>query len=225
MGQNELNLDPPIMQFTIFSGGGGLVHRKGEIGVKKGTTELRIRGVPASFSQESFMTRVEGKGTVLRQVSVKKPTRQYVEDTLQREGSCAQGLIQASTNLGARRADIIEICEEVAQRSYHDEEAEIIMTIEAEADVKASILLSYFIDDPRFMWTPFISVETDTSDEAMVEGYIEVRNSSPIRFEDVEVAFADFTHTTSENAYNERLDNKAYQNKMKAQRMNVTMFK
>lgn len=225
MPHAELTLNPKIRQFTIFSGGGGLVNRQGKVEVPQGMSEILLVGIPASFSQETFVARVEGKGITLRQIAIRKPTRQYVDDTLQREGACAQQLIQASTNIGARRSDIIGICEEVALRSYLDEEVGIAMTVEAASSSEATVELSYFIDDPRYRWKPFISVETDAGDEAVVEGFIAVQNESPHRFEDVDVAFAEFTHTASETGYLEKLDNVQYQARMKSQRMNVMMLK
>jgi len=217
----EQSLNPGIQQLTIFSGGGGLVNRRAKLAVPQGESDIRVIGIPASFNQETFVARVEGKGISLRQVAIRKPTRQYVDDTLQREGACAQQLIQHSTNLGARRGEIIEVCEEVALRSYLDVEVDVVLSVSAQSAAEAEVTISYFIDDGRYKWTPFISVETDAGDEATVEGFIAVQNDSPHRFEDVEVAFAEFTHTTDENAILDKLDNVQYQSRMKTQRMNV----
>ncbi len=224
MANADLSLNPGIEHLTIFSGGGGLVTRKGRLEIPAGETDLHVLGIPAAFSQESFVARIEGKGISLRQIALRKPTRQYVDDTLQREGACAQGLIQASTNLGPRRPEIIEVCEEVALRSYLDVEVEVVLTVHADSKAEAAVTFSYFVDDPRYRWTPFISVETDASDEARVEGFIAVKNDSPHRFDNVEVSFAEFTYTTNEAESLTKLDNVQYQARMKSQRMNVMML-
>jgi hypothetical protein len=220
-----MEIDPPIAQFTIFSGGGGLIAREGPVELTSGLNLLRVRGVPASFDPETFVVRVEGKGLEMAQVAVRKPSRQYVEDTLKREGACAQMLINTSVDLGRRRPGIIDTCEEVMLRTYRDEEVEIVLRVRAGKDAKGKVILSYFIDDPRFSWSPAVIVDVGDDDKVNVEGFITVKNESTHLFEDIEVAFADFAHSAKEDAYNQTLDNVQYQVARASKRMNMMMLK
>ena len=47
--------------------------------------------------------------------------------------------------LGARRPEIIDICEAVKLRTYLDEEVYLVVWLEAKAEAKITLSISYFI--------------------------------------------------------------------------------
>ena len=219
----SLVFNPPITHFIIFSGGGGLIEREAKILLQEGVNKLQLRGIPASFDQDSFWVDLEGT-VVLKQLSIRKPNRRYVEDILQKEGDAARRLIEASADVGNRRGEIIEVCEAIAQRSYLDQEVEVEVHLHSQIATESLIKLSYFINDHRFSWKPTITVDID-GDNVNIRGMIAIENQSSQSFEDVEVSFADFSHEFSDNASNYRGDPKQRMKKMKKQVMKNMMFR
>jgi hypothetical protein len=198
--------DPPISHFVIFSGGGGLIEREGQVTLAAGENQLQIKGVPASFDPETLLVQPKTDSVRLKELVVKKPSRQYVEDNLRREGAAARKLIEHSVEVGAKRAALIEICEEVAQRTYLDEEVDLNVWLVSPSAQSFVLKLSYFVDDARFKWKPTLSVELDKDNgEVRVRGLIAITNESAHRLTDVEVSFADFARDLSENEKNYRV--------------------
>lgn len=224
---SELEINPEIAEFTVFSGGGGLILRKASVALEKGETKVRIRDVPASFDPETFLVEVLGKNIELLEIIIKKPNRQYVEDNLRRERDTAQRLIQGSLDMGERRKEIIDICEEVSMRTYLDEEVYVMVRLRSPAAVKAEMVISYFIDDSRFRWKPTVTIEVGQDDEEVrVMGFIAVNNESARLFEDIMVSFAEFSKDmkTESNEFAQAAP-AALRQMMTKQAMNVAYFK
>jgi hypothetical protein len=223
----EHPFDPPISHFVVFSGGGGLIERAGEADVGAGETLLRVRGVPASFDPETFVVNLEG--ATLKEIVIKIPSRQYVEDNLRREGAAAQRLIELSVDVGPRRAQIINIAEDIAKRTYLDEEVELTIWVVAAQAGRAKVKMSYFIDDARFKWKPTITVEmgevsADGTTEVRVRGMVAISNESAHRLTDVDISFADFAREFAADAYNYRVPPEEMKNQMRRQVMKKMMF-
>lgn len=216
---------PPITHIVVFSGGGGLVQRSAEVPLEAGENTLRVQGVPASFDPETFVVTVPDDAE-LKQTVIRKPNRKYVEELLQREGNAARRIIDGSSEVGPRRADIIEICESIAQRTYLDEEVDLTLRITASRAFTARIHLSYFIDDARFRWKPTIVVEMDHDDGTVrVRGQIAITNDSAHHFENVEVSFADFARDLSDNATNFRAEPNEMKRAMRKRKMKNFIYK
>jgi hypothetical protein len=222
----EAPFDPPINHFVIFSGGGGLVERVGTIDLEAGENRLHVRGVPASFDPESFT--VDIAGATLKEIVLRVPNRQYVEDNLKREGAAARRLIEQSVDIGAQRGQIIELCESVALRTYLDEEVELTLWIVAGATGPAKVALSYFVNDGRFRWKPTITVELGPNDTARVRGYVAITNESAHRLAEVEISFADFARdlgTEGQDAQSYRAPPEEMRARLKAQVVKNMMLK
>jgi len=223
----EIEINPEIAEFTVFSGGGGLILRKSPVALEKGETKVRIRDVPASFDPETFLVEVLGKGIELLEIIIKKPNRQYVEDNLRRERDTAQRLIQGSLDMGERRKEIIDICEEVSMRTYLDEEVYVMVRLKSAGAVKAELAVSYFIDDARFRWKPTVTIEVGQDEEEVrVQGFIAVNNDSARLFTDIMVSFAEFSKDmkTEGNEFAQAAPAQLRQ-MMTKQAMNVAYFK
>lgn len=220
-----LSFDPSIGHFVVFSGGGGLVERGAEVDLAAGENLLRVRGVPASFDPETFLVKMEGEGVRLKEIVIRIPSRQYVEDNLKREGAAARKLIEASVDVGQRRKEIIEICEDIAQRTYLDEEVELTVWIVADAPARVHVGLSYFINDARFRWKPTITVEMGEGGEVRVRGSIAITNDSSHTLENVEILFADFARDFAEDAQNLRVPPAEMKQHMRNQILRKVMFK
>ncbi len=216
--------DPPITHFVVFSGGGGLVERRGSVALAAGESILAVAGVPASFDPDSFLADVTD-GVALREIVVKKPNRKYVEDILEREGTAARKLIDGSSEVGGQRSQIIEICEGIAQRTYLDEEVELSLWLETDAAREVEIKLSYFIDDARFSWKPTLTAELGPDDTVRVRGHIAISNQSAHRLRDVEVSFADFARELGDDAQNFRAPPKARKKHMKNRMLKKMLYK
>jgi len=217
-----VEIEPKIERFTVFSGGGGQITRRSPITVGPGENVFKISGIPASMDPETFVVTVEGKKLNIKQIAMRKPTKQYVDDTLRREGTAAQNLIHSSVDIGPKRQDIIDVCEQVLLRTYLDEEMEVTVWVISEGNVEGALLFSYFVDDGRFGWTPSITVECDgDSDDVIVQGYIAIRNDSPHRLTEVDIDFADITRSFRDQG---NLDTNQLKQAMRSQRMNVMNF-
>jgi hypothetical protein len=219
----EAPFDPPISHFVIFSGGGGLVERTGEVDLPAGESRLLLRGVPASFDPESLTVQLDG--ATLKEIVIRVPNRQYVEDNLKREGAAARRLIDTSVDIGARRAQIIELCEDVALRTYLDEEVELTLWAVAAEARRVEVTLTYFINDSRFRWKPTITVELGEDGQARVRGYVAITNDSAHRFEDVEISFADFARDFTDDAQSYRVPPDEMRAQMRKQVMKNMVFK
>ena len=217
------DFSPPITHFVIFSGGGGLIEREESIALLTGENLLQLRGVPASFDQDSLLIDL-GDQVTLKQIGIRKPSKQYVEDILKREGAAARQLIASSADVGTRRGEIIDICEAIANRSYVDEEVDISLRLHCQEAGEYPIHISYFINDSRFRWKPTITVEL-IDGKAHIRGMIAIENESSHHFEDVEVSFADFAHQFSDDAGNFRALPEQRRKRMKKQVMKNMMFK
>ena len=223
---NQYEIDPPIENFVVFSGGGGLITREMDIDLQQGKNQITVREVPASFDPETFVIEFDDPRVELSEFVIKKPNRQYVDDNLRREGACAQRLIEGSMELGRARPQILEVCEAVSLRTYIDEEVYLVVWLQAPAKMSGKLTLSYFIDDVRFKWKPTLIVELDEDWESCrVKGFIAITNESARRFDDVEVAFADFAKDMNEDAVNVRLEPEEFKVKMKKQRMKMMQIK
>jgi hypothetical protein len=221
----EVEVNPDISEFIVFSGGGGLINRKADVSFPKGETRVRIRGVPASFDPETFLVEIDAKKLELQEIIIKKPNRQYVEDNLRREATTANRLIQDSVEIGERRKEIIEICEEVSLRTYLDEEVYVLVRVKAKSPVKSSLLISYFIDDARFKWKPTVTVEVSDGESVRIQGFIAITNDSARLFKGIEVSFAEFTKDMKEDAGFAQIEPRALRAMMTKQAMNVAHFK
>jgi hypothetical protein len=219
----EASFDPPISHFVIFSGGGGLIERVAAIDLEAGENRLRVHGVPASFDPESFT--VEIGGATLKEIVVRVPNRQYVEDNLKREGAAARRLIEASVDVGAQRGQIIELCEDVALRTYLDEEVELTLWVTAEKSGSSRVAMSYFVNDGRFRWKPTVTVELGPNDTARVRGYIAITNDSAHRLADVEISFADFARDLGSDAQSYRVPPEEMKAQMRQQVVKNMMLK
>ena len=218
------SFDPPITHFVIFSGGGGFIQRKAEVELDAGEHLLKVKAVPASFDPETFFVSLGDKARLLQTV-IRKPNRKYVEDILEREGSAARRLIEASSEVGAQRSKIIEICEDIAQRTYLDEEVDLHLRIDSTEKHTETIELSYFIDDTRFSWRPSLTVELSDDGEVRLRGVIAITNESAHTFENVEVSFADFAKESHESASNYRAPPGEMRQRMRKAVMKKMMFK
>jgi len=219
----ETPFDPPITHFVIFSGGGGLVERVGEIELAAGENRLQIRGVPASFDPESFTADVAG--ATVKEIVVRVPTRQYVEDNLKREAAAARRLIETSVDLGARRSQVIELCEDVALRTFLDEEVELTVWAVAEVAGPHRVALSYFINDSRFRWKPTITVELGEGDTARVRGHVAITNDSAHTLDGVEISFADFARDLTSDSQGYRVPPDEMRAQLRQQVVKNMMFK
>ncbi len=217
----EHEIEPKIERFTVFSGGGGQITRRAGLRVAAGENVVKVKGIPASMDPETFVVTVEGRKLKIKQISMRKPTRQYVEDTLRREGTTAQNLIGSSVELGPKRQEIINVCEQVLLRTYLDEEMDVTVWVNADEPVDGEMVFSYFVDDGRYGWTPSISVEIGEGDECVIHGYIAIRNDSPHRLADVDIDFAEISRSFSDTG---KLDLGQMKTAMRAQRMNVMKF-
>jgi hypothetical protein len=223
---NEIEINPDISEFIVFSGGGGLINRQCNVQLAKGETKLRIRNVPASFDPETFLVELKGKNIELTEIIIKKPNRQYVEDNLRREAETARRLIQESVDIGERRKEIIDICEEVSMRTYLDEEVYVMVRVKTKAATKTDLLISYFIDDGRFSWKPTVTIETGQDGEVVrVQGFIAINNESARLFENIEVSFAEFTKDMKEDTAFAKVPPQELRRMMTQQAMNVSYFK
>ncbi len=223
---NAIEINPKINNFVVFSGGGGLITRKISLNLIKGINEITVKDVPASFDSDTLVVDFNSDKVKLQEYVIKKPNRKYVDDNLKREGDCADRLISESIELGTMRPDILEICENVSNRTYIDEEVYLVVIADAEVDIKISLTISYFIDDARFKWKPTIIVELDENwENCKVKGFIAISNESANKFEDVDVSFADFAKDMNEDAVNTRLEPQEFKAKMKKQRMKMMKFK
>lgn len=222
----ETIFDPPITHFVIFSGGGGMLSREAEVNFKPGENQLKVKGVPASFDPETFLVRTSNTEILLKEIILRKPSRQYVEDNLRREGAAARKLIDSSVDIGAKRGQLIEICEEIAQRTYLDEEVDLSLWMVSPTAQSSLVVLSYFIDDVRFRWKPTITAELgDEQGEVRVQGLIAITNESAHRFVDVEVSFADFARDLSPDAQNFRAKPEEMKQAMANRMMKKMMLK
>ena len=222
----EMEIEPEISEFAVLSGGGGLIYRQAKVKLEKGETKLFIKGIPASFDPETFLVELKGKGIKLQEIIIKKPTRQYVEDNLRREAESAQNLIQASVDLGERRKEIIEICEEVSMRTYLDEEVYVAVMVKAANAINADLDISYFIDDARFRWKPTITVEAQPDkDTVRIQGFIAINNDGALHFKDIEVSFAEFSKDMKEDSFFNEVPPQELRRMMSKQAMNVAYFK
>lgn len=222
---NQDSFDPPITHFVIFSGGGGFIQRKTQATLKQGENLLQVKAVPASFDPETFLVTLQ-EGAQLKQTVIRKPNRKYVEDILQREGSAAKRLIEASSEVGPQRSKIIEICEDIAQRTYLDEEVDLHLRVESDSDCEQEIELSYFVDDTRFSWRPSLTVElSGDGEEVRLRGTIAITNESAHTLENVEVSFADFAKESHESASNYRAPPGEMRQRMRKAVMKKMMFK
>jgi hypothetical protein len=226
---NEIFFDPPICHFVIFSGGGGLIEREAEVELDEGENRLKVRGVPASFDPETFMVKVaaaEARGLEpkLQEIVFRIPNRQYVEDNLRREGDAARRLIAQSVDVGVRRPQMIDICEEIAHRTYLDEEVELTIWVIAPKEGKATVSLSYFINDARFRWKPTITVELGEG-EVRVRGFVALTNDSAHRFANVEISFADFARELDQDAQNYRVAPEEMKAQLRKQIVKNMVFK
>ena len=223
---NQQKIDPPIKNFVVFSGGGGLITREAAVTLQAGKNQVIIQEVPASFDPETFVLEFDDPAVKLREFVIKKPNRQYVDDNLRREGECAKRLINESMELGPARPEILEICEAVSLRTFIDEEVYLMVWLEAPVAVEGTLTLSYFIDDVRFKWKPTLIVELDEDwKRCRVKGFIAITNESARRFDDVEVSFADFAKEMTEDARNVRLEPDQFKFEMKKQRMKMMQIK
>ncbi len=219
-------IDPGISRFVIFSGGGGIITREMKIDLEKGDNKLLVKGVPSSFDPETFNVDLGEKKVELREIVIKKPNRQYVEDTLQRETQAASRLIQESKDIGDRRREILEICEDISLSTYLDEEVYLLLWLVSKNKKKTNIKLSYFIDDGRFSWKPTITVDQYSKDNKVrIQGLIAIKNESAIRFDNVEVQFADFAKDFKDGSANYRVKPSELRQQMKKQTMNVMLMK
>lgn len=222
----EIETDPEISEFIVFSGGGGLINRKARLSLPKGETRIRIRGIPASFDPETFVVEIKDKKIELREMIIKKPNRQYVEDNLRREASCANNLINTSVEIGPRRRELIEICEEVSLRTYLDEEVFVSVRVKAKQGIKTDLQISYFIDDARFRWKPTVTVEVgENGVDIRVLGFIAITNDSARLFKDIEVSYAEFTKDMKEDLDFSNVAPQELRRMMTKQAMNVAHFK
>ena len=223
---NKIEINPKIKSFVVFSGGGGLITRKIILNLNKGINEITVNDVPASFDPDTFVVDFNSDKIKLQEFVIKKPNRKYVDDNLKREGNCAERLISESIELGTMRPKILEICENVSNRTYIDEEVYLVIIAEAEADIEISLAISYFIDDARFKWKPTIIVELDENwENCKVKGFIAISNESANRFDEVDVSFADFAKDMNEDTSNTRLEPREFKVKMKQQRMKMMKIK
>ncbi len=216
----EHEIEPKVERFTVFSGG-GQVTRRSSIKLLAGENVIKVKGIPASMDPETFVVTIEGKKNVIKQIAMRKPTRQYVEDTLKREGATAQNLIGSSVELGAKRHEIINVCEQVLLRTYLDEEMDVTVWVIADEPSESSMSFAYFIDDNRYGWTPSISVEMGEGDECIIHGYIAIRNDSPHRLTDVDIDFASISRSVEDTG---NLNVNEMKSAMKNKRMNVMLL-
>ena len=123
------------------------------------------------------------------------------------------------------RRSILEICEDISLRTYLDEEVYLLLWIVSPEDAAGSIKLSYFIDDSRFSWKPTITVDQNSEgNEVDIQGLIAIKNESSIRFDNVEVRFADFAKDFKEGSENYRVAPAELKSQMKRGKMNVMLF-
>jgi hypothetical protein len=223
---NVIHIDPHISRFVIFSGGGGLITRDMEAELEKGDNQLQIKGIPASFDPETFNVSIAPKKVKLLEIVIKKPNRRYVEDSLEREASAATRLINESKDIGTQRGEILEICEAISLRTYLDEEVHLLLWLISPSRLKARLQLSYFIDDDRFSWKPTITVDQrGEGDEVRIQGLIAIRNESAVRFDGVEVNFADFAKDFKEGSANYRVAPRELRQQMLKSKMKVMLMK
>lgn len=191
--------------------------------VTAGPNRLRIRGVPASFDPVSLGVQLDG--ATLKEIVIRVPNRQQVERDLAREATVARRLIDTSVGIGARRAPILQMCDELSQRSYLDEEIELTLWVDALRAGTLGVSLSYFINDERFAWKPTMTVELGEDGTARLRGHIAITNDSAFRLDDVEVSFADFARDSSVEARSYRVAPDELRTQMKQQVLKKMVFK
>jgi hypothetical protein len=187
---NTYQVKSSIESITIFSNGGGMLERSSSFKLQAGVTELKLIDIPVSFIPETLkITLNSGK---LLQFSTKKPTKLYITEQLNQESMAAKNVINSSANLGLRRPEIIKVAEEVINRDYLDELAEVTVTVEIESEKDVTLQYSYMVEDFRINWSPFITVEILDGSTAQIKCLLTIENNSSTSYESVPVKFAEF---------------------------------
>ena len=190
-----MKINPIPTQFTIFSGGGGLIERTQKIRVHPGINQFEIDNVPASFDPSTTMVFFSNNEKIsLQQVDVKRPDKMIVDTFINREKQAAKNIIVNATDLrGESREKILQIIESANYRRYEDMKGTIIVSIESQIEQEIELTIKYFIEDSRIKWEPSLKVQIDEeSGNATLEGYILVMNNTDISYPKCEIGFAEF---------------------------------
>ncbi|MBN2152371.1 MAG: hypothetical protein JW839_13045 [Candidatus Lokiarchaeota archaeon] len=191
-----MKINPPPVQFIVFSGGGGLVSRRQVVKIVPGLNTFDIDDVPAAFDPRTATVELLNApaGMELVQLNVKRPDKSIMNQFIQREKGAATNIINAATDLrGQNREKIIQMIESTHYRAYEDVLGSFTAIISSKVEKEVDLEVRYFVEDARIKWEPSLHISIDKDAKAAtIEGFIVVMNNSDFTYPQCELGFAEF---------------------------------